>query len=104
MHGFGALALTALLVGCASRDVLRGEWRVTYYDRNRDGIVDYELHMLGRGHAYADWALIDTRFRGCYDLRVHWGVTLEKQAIDIPVPMHPKITAGKPPMRYTLSR
>jgi hypothetical protein len=70
------------------------------YDRNGDGIVDYELHTLGSGHADADWALIDTKFRGRYDLRVHWGYVFEKRPVDIPVPKHVKITPGKPPKYY----
>jgi hypothetical protein len=70
------------------------------YDRNHDGVVDYELHTLGRGRADADWALIDPTFQGRYTLRVHWGVTLERQGVDITVPKHAKITPGKPPKSY----
>jgi len=44
----------------------------------------FELHTLGRGHADADWALSDTKFRGRYDLRIHWGYVLEKKRVDIP--------------------
>jgi hypothetical protein len=69
MRRFAAFCVAALLVGCASYDVPPPEnWTITYYDRNGDGIVDYELHTLGRGMADADWALIDTKFRGRYDL------------------------------------
>jgi hypothetical protein len=45
--------------------------------------------------------LIDTKFRGRYDLRVHCGIVLEKKPVDIPVPRHLKITPGKPPKSYT---
>ena len=66
------LGLAAFLVSCASNDVLPPEhWIVTYYSRNHDGTVDYELHTLGRGMADGDWALIDTQFSGRYDLRIH---------------------------------
>jgi len=97
----GILAFATVLFGCAPAGPPRPDWRVTYYDRNRDGIVDYELHVLGSGHADADWALIDTRYRGRYDLRMHWGITLEKQRVDIPVPKTVQITPGKPPKDYT---
>jgi hypothetical protein len=96
MHRFGSFALVALLAAGAPD----ADWHVTYYDRNGDGVVDYELHVLGSGHADADWALIDTNFRGRYDRRVHWGVTIERQLIDIPVPKHMKITPGKSPKGY----
>jgi hypothetical protein len=96
-----AFGVIALLASCASHDTApTGQRTITYYDRNGDGIVDYELHTLGSGHADADWALIDTRFRGRYDLRVHWGFTLEKKNVNIPVPKRVKITPGKPPKFY----
>src|SRR5216117_1846947 len=101
MRGLRSLALAALLVSCASYEAPRSAWHVTYYDRNGDGIIDYELHTLGGGHADADWALIDRRFRGRYDLRVHWGIALEKAHVDLPVPKGVKITPGKPPKSYT---
>ena len=79
MRRVGFVALTALLVSCASHDTPTPEhWVVTYYDRNHDGIVDFELHTLGSGHADADWALSDTKFRGRYNLRIHCGYVLEK--------------------------
>jgi len=81
-------ALAVFCASCASREGPYPDRHVTYYDRNRDGIVDYELHTLGSGHADADWALIDTAFRGRYNLRVHWGIALEKQRVDVPVPEH----------------
>src|SRR5437868_9925 len=94
-------ALAVLCASCASGKAPQPDWHVTYYDRNHDGIVDYELHTLGSGQADADWALIDTTFRGRYNLRVRWGITLEKRRLDVPVPEHAKITPGKPPKIYT---
>lgn len=111
MRSLAALLLAIFFCGCPlppEEMAKRYAWNrpaathsVKYYDRNGDGIVDYELHVLGSGHADADWALIDTRFRGRYNLRVHWGVTLEKQRVDILVPKGVKITSGKPPKSYT---
>jgi len=99
MRHLGFPALTALLAACASHDTPPAErWVVTYYDRNHDGIVDFELHTLGSGHADADWALSDTKFRGRYDLRIHWGYVLEKRRVDIPVPKGVNITPGQPPV------
>ena len=97
------LGLASLFLSCASHDVLPpGYWTVTYYDRNHDGIVDYELHTLGRGMADADWALIDTHFTGRYDLRIHWGYVLEKKKVDIPVAKNVQITPGKPPKYHSV--
>ena len=104
MRRLALLAVAALLVGCVTRGwtpIASPDWHVTYYDRNHDGIVDYELHVFGRGHADRDWALVDTKFRGHYDLRVHWGFVLEKQPVDMPVPKGVQITPGKPPRDYT---
>lgn len=101
MRFLAAFGVVALLASCASHDTpLTEQWTVTYYDRTGDGIVDYELHTLGSGHADADWALIDMQFRGRYDLRVHWGFTLEKKKVNMPVPKRVKITPGKPPKSY----
>ena len=78
----------------------KAQWATTYYDRNHDGVVDFELHILGRGGADADWALCDSKFRGRYDLRIHWGVVFEKRPMSLPVPKNVPITAGKPPRAY----
>lgn len=70
---------------------------VTYYDRNNDRKVDFELHRLP-GEADKDWALCDTQFRGRYDLRISWGRVLEKKPVDIPVATKVPITPGPPPI------
>ena len=58
MRHLASLALTVLVASCVSRDTYVPErWTVTYYDRNHDGIVDFELHTLGKGHADADWVI-----------------------------------------------
>ena len=103
MRHLELVALAALLASCASHDASPPpeRWLVTYYDRNHDGIVDFELHTLGSGHADADWALSDTKFRGRYNLRIHWGYVLEKKTMNIPVPKGVKITPGQPPVSTT---
>lgn len=66
---FAILAsLVALLGSCAvpgnppdNRSV------TTYYDRDNDGVVDYELHRVPRTD-YWTWALVDTRRTGRYDV------------------------------------
>jgi len=103
MRRLTAFGIAMLVAGCASHDTSPPEhWTVTYYDRNHDGIVDYEVHTLGRGMADADWALVDTKFRGRYDLRVHWGYVLEKKKVDIPVAKDVKIMPGRPPKYHTV--
>jgi hypothetical protein len=57
--------MAALLMGCATTTsaLEKDRYVVTYYDRNHDGIVDFELHRLP-GTADSTWALSDTKFRG----------------------------------------
>ena len=98
-----ASLLAAGLCGCASssKDTASTDsdkrYVITYYDRNNDGKVDFELHRLP-GVADADWALCDTQFRGRYDLRISWGHVLEKKPVDIPVATKVPITPGQPPI------
>jgi hypothetical protein len=103
MRLLGRLSPLALLASCApSSNVLPQEhWVTTYYDRNHDGIVDFELHTLGRGRADADWALSDTKFRGRYDVRIHWGYVLEKKRVDLPAPKNVSINPGQPDVSTT---
>ena len=92
----------ALLASCAPTSPLPEQhWVTRYYDRNHDGIVDFEIHTLGRGHHDAAWALSDTKFSGRYDQRVHWGIVLEKTRVDIAVPKNVPITPGRPPASET---
>jgi hypothetical protein len=58
-----SLILTAALAldACSRQRV------VNYYDRNHDGVVDFELHD-DPGYAHAQWGLIDTDFDGRYDV------------------------------------
>jgi hypothetical protein len=99
------LLLIALISSCASpdhttaRDIER-RYVTTYYDRNHDGIVDFELHDIP-GAADAAWALSDTKFRGRYDVRLKFGYAFEREHANLPVPEHVKITSGKPPVFTT---
>jgi hypothetical protein len=93
--------VAAALAACVSSDdttwrEIQKRYVVTYYDRNHDGRVDFELHHLPGG-ADTDWALSDTKFRGRYDLRIDWGYAYTTKRIDAPIPTGVKITPGKPP-------
>jgi hypothetical protein len=98
MHFFSFVVAALLLEGCALRtDTFYYRWTTKYYDRNHDGIVDFELHHM-RGGADTDWAYIDTQFRGRYNTRIHWGEAVQTQHVDIPVPRRVAITPGQPPV------
>ena len=70
---------------------------VTYYDRNGDGKVDFELHHAPHA-ADADWALVDTRFSEYYDVHVDFGYAVTRERVHIRVPRHVHITRGQPPV------
>ena len=69
---------------------------VTYYDRNRDGIADYELHQVP-GTTYWTWALIDSKFTGRYDVRLKLAYPFDRERVNLPVPRHVKVISGMPP-------
>jgi hypothetical protein len=69
---------------------------VTYYDRNRDGIADYELHQVP-GTTYWTWALIDSKFTGRYDVRLKLAYPFDRERVNLPVPRHVKVIPGMPP-------
>jgi hypothetical protein len=99
------LLFAATVGACASSNTseiaaLEKRYVVTYYDRNHDGIVDFELHDIP-GAADAAWALSDRKFRGRYDVRLKFGYAFERERVDIPVPKNVKITLGKPPVFMT---
>jgi hypothetical protein len=103
MRRLWLFALTALLASCATKryaPIGGPEQHNAYYDRNGDGVVDYELHTISRDHADGDWALVDTKFRGRYDREILWDHGIKKARVDIPVPKNVKITPGKPPKYY----
>jgi hypothetical protein len=94
--------LAALVVSCVAPEsaVQRDRYVVTYYDRNHDGVVDFELHDIP-GAADAAWAFSDTRFVGRYDVRLKFGYAFERESVSIPVPKRAKITPRKPPVFAT---
>ena len=81
MLRFWLFGLAALLASCETSETKRYSPIVpghdAYYDRNGDGVVDYEVH--GNRHADPDWALIDTKFRGHYDVLIHFGNVITKE-------------------------
>jgi hypothetical protein len=100
-----SLSLFVVLTACASSDQsalreIEKQYVTTYYDRNHDGIVDFELHDIP-GAADAAWALSDTKFRGRYDVRLTFGYAFQREKVDLPVPKNVKITSGKPPVFTT---
>jgi hypothetical protein len=70
---------------------------VTYYDRNGDGAVDYELHQVP-GTKYWTWAYIDSKFAGRYDRKLKLAYPFDSERVDIPVPHHVKLVRGMPPV------
>ena len=69
---------------------------VTYYDRNRDGIADYELHQV-RKTTYLSFALIDSKYTGRYDVRLKLAYPYNSERVNLPIPRHVKVIAGMPP-------
>jgi hypothetical protein len=100
------LFLSVIFVAsCASSDQttlrdVKKRYVTTYYDRNHDGIVDFELQDIP-GAADAAWALSGTKFRGRYDVGLKLGYAFERERVDLPVPKNVRITPGKPPVFTT---
>lgn len=95
------LLLVVLLASCAATPSTTENLSVTtYYDRNEDGVVDYELHRIP-GMTSWTWALIDTKFKGRYDVRMKLAYPFDREGADLPVPRNVKITPGLPPMQYS---
>jgi|GEM_PF-1463632 len=69
---------------------------VTYYDRDGDGVVDYELHRV-RNTVYLSYALIDSKYAGRYDQKMMLAYPFNKERADIPVPRRVKFIRGTPP-------
>jgi hypothetical protein len=105
VRSFAATLIAALFAGCSTHREQRFDnpeegFVVTYYDRNHDGVVDFELHDNPK-MADDAWALSDTKFTGRYDARLVFGYAFERQKVDIPVPRHVHITRGRPPVSTT---
>jgi hypothetical protein len=95
------------LAGCAATDqrVPHGDEvpSVTYYDLNRDGQVDFEMHrMTGNGVDNGDWARKDTNYDGYYDEEIVYGKTI---SISEPIHMRvPHIDFRNPPGQKSAQR
>jgi hypothetical protein len=86
-----------LLVSCTvARSSPEDHSVITYYDRNKDGVVDYELHQVP-GTMHWPWALIDSRFTGRYDRKIKLAYPFDSDSVDLPVPRKVKFTRGMPP-------
>jgi hypothetical protein len=70
---------------------------VTYYDRDRDGIADYEVHQV-RKTTYLSFVLIDSKYSGRYDLRMSLAYPYNSERVNLPVPRHVKVIPGMPPV------
>jgi hypothetical protein len=100
-----SVVVVALFLGCGAPDDVasrgfQNRYVTTYYDRNHDGVVDFELHNVP-GAADAAWALSDTKFRGHYDVRLKFGYVFQREKVNLPVPKNVKITPGEPPVFTT---
>jgi hypothetical protein len=97
-----AVVSATLLIGCAAPSPpLRQDQEITtHYDRNHDGLVDFELHDTP-GFADAAWALSDTNFDGRYDVRLKFGYAFVRDRMDKAVPKNVAITPAKPPVFTT---
>ena len=69
----------------------------TFYDRNGDGVVDFELHDQPQ-MADDAWALCDLDFDAAYDLKIRYSVSVVRERTSGPVPRNVRITPGKPPV------
>ena len=69
---------------------------VTYYDRDRDGVADYELHQV-RNTTYLSFVLIDSKYTGRYDVRMSLAYPYDRERVNLPVPRHVRVTPGMPP-------
>jgi hypothetical protein len=86
---------TTLFSGCTrnndipSKDDLDAQQkqaeRITYYDTNDDGKVDYEKHQYV-GWYDADWTLSDGDFDGRFEEKFGPGIGFPQSSVDLPVP------------------
>ncbi|HEY0551503.1 MAG TPA: hypothetical protein VGF13_18005 [Verrucomicrobiae bacterium] len=72
-----SLAAAVIISGCVRE-------RISYHDRNGDGLVDLEKHQYRLTDA--DWQLQDDDYDGRFDKKIHFGVGATEQAVDLAVP------------------
>lgn len=82
-----------LVVGCATSDPRETgiTYQVYYYDRNGDGVVDFERHKAV-GVADADWTLKDIDFDGRFDEKTLIGYAITTRKIDQAVPRNVRLS------------
>jgi|GEM_PF-3540785 len=87
------LVTGGFLAGCTLKDGAESEsWKVkvSYHDRNGDGVADLETHTY-IGIEDADWALRDDDFDGRYEKKALYGFAASEIAVDLPVPVGVKL-------------
>jgi hypothetical protein len=100
MRSLIGLLVVAAVVGCATESPQLDWGRVTYYDRNHDGRVDFEFHDTGGGDT--DWALADRDYDGQYDILLWYGIAgAAIYKVHRPIPSGVKITKGPVPVYIT---
>ena len=102
MRKFLTLLSVVVLFGCATQQqadqasaAVSEPAKITYYDRNNDGRVDYEYHDFGC--CDRNWGLVDTDFNGRYDLELKWGRAFQRKPADLPVVIGVNISPENPP-------
>lgn len=98
MRALLMLGIAVVLLGCASTTQVAPSaaddvGKVTYFDENVDGIVDYEYHDFIC--CDRNWALVDTDFDGYFDVRAQWGYSYTETPIHEQVPYDVVIRPGK---------
>lgn len=79
-----ALAL-CLPTGCANSPTAGvPQERILYQDRNHDGRIDEEKHVITNG-CDMDWSLVDTDFDGIYDRMIRYGYAVTSSPVRIPI-------------------
>jgi hypothetical protein len=71
---------------------------ITYFDRNADLRVDYEVHDFGC--CDGNWALVDSDFDGRYDTKLRWSFSFMQQPVDQPVAAGVRVSPGMPKSSY----
>ena len=96
-----SLCTAVALFACATDSPPQlDQGKVTYYDRNHDGRVDFEFHDTGGGDT--DLAVADRDYDGYYDILLWHGIVgaaIYKH--HRPVPTGVKITKGPVPVLIT---
>ncbi len=92
-----ASLLVFVLCSCAAERSTGPDVAVvtTYYDRNGDDRVDYELHDHPTWTDDA-WALADDNFDRRYETKYAWGFSGTRTRVDVPVAENVRITSGAP--------